>query len=118
MRRKLPRMGRDGPYEAGEAVFIEAQRHGSEFFGGSDNGDGYSLVVKPLGRVGSSNLVRLDDVEIRDGRTGMAVADAREAIRTAGIPSIEEWREKMAGVMNSMITLGESPPELRQLKLF
>jgi bud emergence protein 1 len=81
--------------KAGEAIIVIAQSN-PEWF-----------VAKPIGRLGGPGLIPVSFVEIRDMTTGQAVPDAREAVKRAGVPRVEEWKKMTAEYKNSSITLGK-----------
>lgn len=81
--------------KAGEAIIVIAQSN-PEWF-----------VAKPIGRLGGPGLIPVSFVEIRDMVTGQAIADPADAIKQAGVPRVEEWKQMAADYKNSSITLGK-----------
>ncbi|KAG6002701.1 hypothetical protein E4U21_002810 [Claviceps maximensis] len=79
----------------GEQIIIIAQST-SEWF-----------VAKPIARLGGPGLIPVSYVEIRYVKTREIVPDALEAVRNAGVPSVEEWKKMAASYKNSSITLGK-----------
>jgi hypothetical protein len=80
---------------AGEAIIVSAISN-AEWF-----------VAKPIGRLGGPGLIPVSFIEIRDMTTGQAVPDAHEAVKRAGVLSVEEWKKLTADYKNSSITLGK-----------
>lgn len=65
------------------------------------------FVAKPIARLGGPGLIPVSYVEIRYVKTREVVPDALEAVRNAGVPSVEEWKKMAASYKNSSITLGK-----------
>ncbi|KAG5978543.1 hypothetical protein E4U55_006075 [Claviceps digitariae] len=65
------------------------------------------FVAKPIARLGGPGLIPVSYVEIRYVKTREIVPDALEAVRNAGVPSVEEWKKMAASYKNSSITLGK-----------
>jgi hypothetical protein len=65
------------------------------------------FVAKPIARLGGPGLIPVSYVEIRYVKTRELVPDALEAVRNAGVPSVEEWKKRAASYKNSSITLGK-----------
>ncbi|TWU72783.1 bud emergence protein 1 [Metarhizium rileyi] len=65
------------------------------------------FVAKPIARLGGPGLIPVSYVEIRYVRTKEVVPNALEAVRKAGVPSVEEWKRMAASYKNSSITLGK-----------
>ena len=65
------------------------------------------FVAKPIVRLGGPGLIPVSYVEIRFVKTREIVPDALEAVRRAGVPSVEEWKKMAASYKNSSITLGK-----------
>lgn len=59
------------------------------------------FVAKPIGRLGGVGLIPVSFVEVRDMATGQTIADPKEAVRRAGVSSVEEL--KVYGLMPSVI---------------
>jgi tetratricopeptide (TPR) repeat protein len=59
------------------------------------------FVAKPIGRPGGAGLIPVSIVEVRDMTTGQTIADPKEAVRRAGVSSVEEL--KLYGLMPSVI---------------
>lgn len=81
--------------QAGEAIIVIAQSN-PEWF-----------VAKPIGRLGGPGLIPVSFIELRDMTTGQAVTDPHEAVKRAGVPTVEEWKKMTAEYKNSSITLGK-----------
>lgn len=65
------------------------------------------FVAKPIARLGGPGLIPVSYVEIRFVKTREVVPNALEAVRRAGVPSVEEWKKMAANYKNSSITLGK-----------
>ncbi|KHN97010.1 MAP kinase activator [Metarhizium album ARSEF 1941] len=65
------------------------------------------FVAKPIARLGGPGLIPVSFVEIRYVRTKEVVPNAVEAVKRAGVPSVEEWKRMAANYKNSSITLGK-----------
>lgn len=65
------------------------------------------FVAKPIARLGGPGLIPVSYVEIRSVKTREVVPNALEAVRKAGVPSVEEWKKMAASYKNSSITLGK-----------
>ncbi|KAF5123447.1 Protein scd2/ral3 [Metarhizium anisopliae] len=65
------------------------------------------FVAKPIARLGGPGLIPVSYVEIRYVRTKEVVPNAVEAVKRAGVPSVEEWKRMAANYKNSSITLGK-----------
>ncbi|OAQ68848.1 protein kinase activator Bem1 [Pochonia chlamydosporia 170] len=65
------------------------------------------FVAKPIARLGGPGLIPVSYVEIRYVKTREVVPNALEAVRRAGVPSVEEWKKMAANYKNSSITLGK-----------
>ncbi|GAO14496.1 hypothetical protein UVI_02032080 [Ustilaginoidea virens] len=65
------------------------------------------FVAKPIARLGGPGLIPVSYVEIRYVKTREVVPNALEAVRKAGVPSVEEWKKMAASYKNSSITLGK-----------
>jgi bud emergence protein 1 len=81
--------------KAGEAVIIIAQSN-PEWF-----------VAKPISRLGGPGLIPVSFVEIRDMATNTPVPNPHDAVKRAGVPKVEEWKQMAAQYKNSSITLGK-----------
>ena len=81
--------------KAGEAIIVIAQSN-PEWF-----------VAKPIGRLGGPGLIPVSFIEIRDMTTGQAVPDVQGAVARAGVPTVEEWKKKVADYKIGSITLGK-----------
>ncbi len=81
--------------KAGEAIIVIAQSN-PEWF-----------VAKPIGRLGGPGLIPVSFIEIRDMTTGQAVPDVQGAVSRAGVPTVEEWKKKVADYKIGSITLGK-----------
>lgn len=79
----------------GEAIIVIAQSN-PEWF-----------VAKPITRLGGPGLIPVSFIEIRDMSTGVAVPDAHDAVRRAGVPKVEEWKKMAADYKNGSIPLGK-----------
>ncbi|KAJ9669790.1 bud emergence protein 1 [Coniosporium apollinis] len=79
----------------GEAIIVIAQSN-PEWF-----------VAKPITRLGGPGLIPVSFIEIRDMTTGQPVADPQEAVRRAGVPKVEEWKQMAADYKNGSIPLGK-----------
>ncbi|KID79278.1 protein kinase activator Bem1, partial [Metarhizium brunneum ARSEF 3297] len=67
------------------------------------------FVAKPIARLGGPGLIPVSYVEIRYVRTKEVVPNAVEAVKRAGVPSVEEWKRMAANYKNSSITLVYAP---------
>ncbi|RDA94769.1 hypothetical protein CP533_6744 [Ophiocordyceps camponoti-saundersi (nom. inval.)] len=70
------------------------------------------VVAKPIMRLGGPGLIPIDFIYVYDevplgANTPPPVADPLEALRKAGVPSVEEWKRMAAQYKNSSITLGK-----------
>lgn len=73
------------------------------------------VVAKPIMRLGGPGLIPLDFIyvfeEVPMGASGanapVPVDDPRDALKKAGVPSVEEWKRMAAQYKNSSITLGK-----------
>ncbi|KAF4509132.1 hypothetical protein G6O67_005433 [Ophiocordyceps sinensis] len=73
------------------------------------------VVAKPIMRLGGPGLIPLDFIHVFEevplgtgsGNGPMPVDDPREALKKAGVPSVEEWKRMAAQYKNSSITLGK-----------
>ena len=81
--------------EAGEAIIVIAQSN-PEWF-----------VAKPIGRLGGPGLIPVSFVELKDMSSGKTVIDPLEAVKSAGVPKVEEWKKMAADYKNSSISLGK-----------
>ena len=81
--------------KAGEAIIVIAQSN-PEWF-----------VAKPITRLGGPGLIPVSFIELRDTTTGQAVEDNTEAVRNAGVPTVEEWKRIAAEYKNSSVSLGK-----------
>lgn len=89
---------------AGENIFICAH-HNYEWF-----------IAKPIGRLGGPGLVPVSYVNIIDIVTGCATGnDVREDIDLVKLPSVQEWKSKIAKYKASNIAL---VPEEQQSNIF
>jgi bud emergence protein 1 len=79
----------------GEAIIVIAQSN-PEWF-----------VAKPITRLGGPGLIPVSFIEIRDMTTGKAVPDAQQAVASAGVPKVEEWKKMAADYKNGSIPLGK-----------
>jgi bud emergence protein 1 len=81
--------------KAGEAIIVIAQSN-PEWF-----------VAKPITRLGGPGLIPVTFIEIRDMATNTPVGDSQEAVRRAGVPTVEEWKKMAADYKNGSIALGK-----------
>ena len=81
--------------KAGESIIIIAQAN-HEWF-----------VCKPIGRLGGPGLIPISFIEIRDVATGKSVENIEEFIQKAGIPKVEEWKQKLGEYKSKSIPLGQ-----------
>ncbi|KAM4054549.1 SH3 domain-containing protein [Hirsutella rhossiliensis] len=73
------------------------------------------VVAKPIMRLGGPGLIPLDFIYVFEevpmgtgsGNGPTPVEDPREALKKAGVPSVEEWKRMAAQYKNSSITLGK-----------
>ncbi|KAK2605811.1 bud emergence protein 1 [Conoideocrella luteorostrata] len=65
------------------------------------------FVAKPIARLGGPGLIPVSYVEIRSVKTREVVPNALEAVRKAGVPTVEEWKKMTASYQNSSIALGK-----------
>ncbi|PHH75815.1 hypothetical protein CDD80_2034 [Ophiocordyceps camponoti-rufipedis] len=73
------------------------------------------VVAKPIMRLGGPGLIPIDFIYVFDevplgsdsSTSPPPVADPLEALRKAGVPSVEEWKRMAAQYKNSSITLGK-----------
>ncbi|PFH60050.1 hypothetical protein XA68_11534 [Ophiocordyceps unilateralis] len=73
------------------------------------------VVAKPIMRLGGPGLIPIDFIYVYDevplgtdaSNSPVPVADPLEALRKAGVPSVEEWKRMAAQYKNSSITLGK-----------
>ncbi|PHH86845.1 hypothetical protein CDD83_9682 [Cordyceps sp. RAO-2017] len=73
------------------------------------------VVAKPIMRLGGPGLIPIDFIYVFDevplgadpSNPPMPVADPLDALRKAGVPSVEEWKRMAAQYKNSSITLGK-----------
>lgn len=79
----------------GEPIIVVAQSN-PEWF-----------VAKPIGRLGGPGLIPVSFVAIKDTVTGKTVDDPLTAVRSAGVPRVEEWKKTAAEYKNSSISLGQ-----------
>lgn len=80
--------------KAGENIIVVAQTD-PEWF-----------VAKPIGRLGGPGLIPVSFIEIKDMATGQPVSDPVEAVKKAGVPTVEYWKEMAAEYKKSSISLG------------
>lgn len=79
----------------GETIIVIAQSN-PEWF-----------VAKPISRLGGPGLIPVSFIEIRDLTTNQAVPDPLEAVRRAGVPTVEDWKMRAADYKNCSIPLGK-----------
>lgn len=70
------------------------------------------VVAKPIERLGGPGLIPIGFINVYDqdsykNSPPTPVSDSLEAIRKAGVPSVEEWKRMAAQYKNSSITLGK-----------
>ncbi|PNY25295.1 Protein scd2/ral3 [Tolypocladium capitatum] len=70
------------------------------------------VVAKPIGRLGGPGLIPIGFINIYDQASYRTdpptpVEDALEALKKAGVPTVEEWKRMAAQYKNSSITLGK-----------
>lgn len=80
--------------KAGEPIIVVAQSN-NEWF-----------VAKPIMRLGGPGLIPVSFIEILDMATGKPAASTLEAALKAGIPKVEEWKQRAAEYKSSSIPLG------------
>ncbi|PHH81886.1 hypothetical protein CDD82_7642 [Ophiocordyceps australis] len=81
------------------------------------------VIAKPIMRLGGPGLIPISFIDVFDepplgtdpNNPPTPVADPLEALRRAGVPSVEDWKQMAAQYKNSSITLGKfdgvsSPP--------
>ena len=81
--------------KAGEAIIVVAQSN-PEWF-----------VAKPIGRLGGPGLIPVAYVDIKDSATMQSVTDPLEAVRKAGVPRVEEWKQHAKNYKEGSISLGK-----------
>ena len=81
--------------KAGESIIVIAQSN-HEWF-----------VCKPIGRLGGPGLIPISFIEIRDVATGKAVENIEEFVAKAGVPKVEEWKQKLGEYKSKSIPLGQ-----------
>lgn len=65
------------------------------------------FVAKPIQRLGGPGLIPVTFVSVRYTHSDREVEDPVEAVRAAGIPKVEEWKQKAASYKNNSIPLGQ-----------
>lgn len=64
------------------------------------------FVAKPIQRLGGPGLIPVAYVQIVYTATGQPVKDPLEAVRAAGVPRVEEWKQRAATYKNNSVPLG------------